>query len=195
MVVADVSGKGLGAALLVAQLQAILRSEVRNERNIADRVAHTNVLIAGVTEADQFATLVYAEFDTATGMLEYSNAGHNSPIVVRADGSFERLDRGGLILGAFEDSEYEVGALHLGVNDTLLFFTDGLSDLEDRRGNDFGEARILEILRANRHLSAEGLKNEFVREATEFSRGELGFDDLTLVVMKVVGEADGRGKT
>lgn len=193
MVVADVSGKGLGAALLVSQLQAILRAEVRHARNIAELVANANTLLAGSTAADQYATLVYAEYNTATGMLAYSNAGHNYPIVARADGSTERLISGGLILGAFEEAVYEVGQLQLGVNDTVLFFTDGLSDLEDRRGNDFGEPRILEVLRANRHLSAEGIRNEFVREAMEFSKGQLGFDDLTLVVMKVVSQGDGRG--
>ncbi|HUU44837.1 MAG TPA: SpoIIE family protein phosphatase [Acidobacteriota bacterium] len=186
IVIADVSGKGLGAALLVSQLQAFLKSELRTPRRVCEYVTNTNALVVESTATDQFATLVYAEFDPETRVLEYTNAGHNYPIVVRSDGSPAYLDQGGLVLGAFQSATYVTGRVTLDPDDVVLFYTDGLSDLEDHRGNDFGDARILQFLRDKRHLPAEALKNELVREATEFSRGELGFDDLTMVILKVL---------
>lgn len=185
LVIADVSGKGIGAALLVSQLQAIIRAELRNRRCVNEYIASANEQVYQVTASDQFATLVYAEYDMRTGRLEYSNAGHNYPFVVHADGSHSLLDRGGMILGAFDHADYEIGSVMLVPGDTLLFFTDGLSDLRDRHGHDFGEDQILQLLRANRHRSVEEIKDEIVLAANEFSRGELGFDDLTLIVMKI----------
>jgi sigma-B regulation protein RsbU (phosphoserine phosphatase) len=194
IVIADVSGKGLGAALLVSQLQAFLKSEVRSHRRVVDYVCNANALVVESTASDQFATMVYAELDPATGILEYSNAGHNYPIVVKPDGSHYALDRGGLVLGAFRSAQYDTGQVCLEPDDVVLFYTDGLSDLEDHHGNDFGEDRILSLVKENRQMSAEGLKNELVSEATEFSRGELGFDDLTMVVLKTLGESHGTPK-
>lgn len=184
LVIADVSGKGLGAALLVSQLQAILKSEVRGQRALRECVANANALITEATSPEQFATLVFAEFDPRTRTLAYTNAGHNYPIVIRADGSHELLDCGGLVLGVMPHAVYEVGHVHLQPDDTVFFYTDGLCDLQDPHGEDFGEKRIVELVREHRHLSADGLKDEVVRQATAFSAGELGFDDLTLLVLK-----------
>jgi sigma-B regulation protein RsbU (phosphoserine phosphatase) len=186
MVIADVSGKGLGAALLVSQLQAFLKSEVRSGRSVAENVTNANRLVAESTASDQFVTLVYAELDPETGQLEYTNAGHNYPIIVHPDGSHTNLDQGGTVLGAFDEATFESARIALAPHDTVLFFTDGLSDLEDRQGNDFSEERILSLLKQHRRLSADALRNELVREATEFSRGDLGFDDLTLVILKML---------
>ncbi|MEW5702932.1 MAG: GAF domain-containing SpoIIE family protein phosphatase [Candidatus Zixiibacteriota bacterium] len=184
LVIADVSGKGLGAALLVSQLQAILKSEVRGKRSLRECVANANVLIAEATSPEQFATLVYAEFDPKTRVLSYTNAGHNYPILVRADGRHEHLDSGGLVLGVLRHAVYEVGQVHLQQQDTVFFYTDGLCDLQNPAGDDFGERRILELVRDHRHLTADGLKDEVVRQVTAFAAGERGGDDLTVMVLK-----------
>ncbi|MBI3873147.1 MAG: SpoIIE family protein phosphatase [candidate division Zixibacteria bacterium] len=192
LVIADVSGKGLGAALLVSQLQAILRSEVRARRSsVAECVANANVLIAESTSPEQFATLVFAEFDPSTHRLTYANAGHNYPIVVSENGTHTVLDCGGLVLGVMPQAEYAVGEVSLSHGDAVLFYTDGLSDLQNLDGEDFGEGRILALLRENRHLPAEALKDEMVRHADHFASGELGFDDLTLMVLKIGAATDG----
>ncbi len=185
LVIADVSGKGLGAALLVSQLQAILKSEVRNRRSIAESIGNTNTFVTEITSAEQFATMVYAELDPAAGALTYANAGHNYPIVVRRDGSHARLESGGLVLGVIPDVAYEVSTLSIQSGDVIFLFTDGLSDLEAPDGDGFGEERIVEMVIQNRHLTPERLAQEVVRHATEFSAGELGFDDLTFVVLKI----------
>lgn len=186
IVIADVSGKGLGAALLVSQIQAILKAEVRHQRHIARAIADTNAFVSEITAAEQFATLVYAEFNHLTRELSYTNAGHNQPMLVRHDGRCERLDCGGLVLGVIPSVTYEVGSIRLEPGDTILFFTDGLSDLTSPAGADFGEERTLELVVKNRGMSADALAREVVREATTFSAGDLGFDDLTIVVFKAM---------
>lgn len=184
MVIADVSGKGLGAALLVSQIQAILKAEVRHQRLMAQAIANTNAFVSEITAAEQFATMVYAEYNCTTRELTYTNAGHNQPMLVRHDGRHERLDRGGLVLGVIPSVSYEVATIKLEPGDTIFFFTDGLSDLESPAGADFGEERALELVVQHRGLNADALAREIVREATAFSAGDLGFDDLTMVVFK-----------
>lgn len=184
IVIADVSGKGLGAALLVSQIQAILKAEVRHQRDLAKAVASTNTFVSEITSYEQFATMVYAEYNQATRELTYTNAGHNQPMLVRPDGTHERLDCGGLVLGVMPQATYEVGCVRLNPGDTILFFTDGLSDLESPTGADFGEDRALDLVIKHRALAADELAREVVREATTFSAGDLGFDDLTLVVFR-----------
>lgn len=184
MVIADVSGKGLGAALLVSQIQAILKAEVRHQRQIAKAIANTNAFVSEITAAEQFATMVYAEYDNISRQLTYTNAGHNQPMLVRLNGDHERLDCGGLVLGVLPSALYEVSSVRLEPGDTILFFTDGLSDLESPSGADFGEERALELTIKHRHLAADALAREIVREATSFSAGDLGFDDLTIVVFR-----------
>lgn len=184
IVIADVSGKGLGAALLVSQIQAILKAEVRHQRTMARAIANTNAFVSEITAAEQFATMVYAEYNPTTRELTYTNAGHNHPMLVRGDGRHERLDCGGLVLGVIPTVSYEVATVKLNAGDTIFFFTDGLSDLESPAGADFGEDRALELVIQHRGLTADALAREIVREATTFSAGDLGFDDLTMVVFR-----------
>lgn len=184
MVIADVSGKGLGAALLVSQIQAILKAEVRHQRNVAHAIGSTNTFVSEITSSEQFATMVYAEYNQATRELTYTNAGHNQPMLVRPNGSHERLDCGGLVLGVMPSVTYEVGCVSLNPGDTILFFTDGLSDLESLSGEDFGEERALELVIKHRNLPPDALAREIVKDATTFSAGDLGFDDLTIVVFR-----------
>ena len=190
IVIADVSGKGMGAALLVSQLQAFLKAGVRSRLPIPSVMANTNVLVHESTSADRFATLVYAELDPVTNNLVYSNAGHNYPILVRRDGQCELLDCGGLVLGVMPSVHYETGAVTLQNEDLLFFYTDGLSELQSPEGEEFGEARLIGFLKDNRHLDPEELKNRLVREVTRFALGAIGFDDLTVVVLKM---CNGRG--
>jgi sigma-B regulation protein RsbU (phosphoserine phosphatase) len=184
IVIADVSGKGLGAALLVSQIQAILKAEVRHQRIMARAIANTNAFVSEITAAEQFATMVYSEYNPTTRELTYTNAGHNQPMLVRGDGRHERLDRGGLVLGVMPTVLYEVATVKLHAGDTIFFFTDGLSDLESPAGVDFGEDRVLGLVIQHRGLTADALAREIVREATTFSAGDLGFDDLTMVVFR-----------
>lgn len=185
MVIADVSGKGVPAALLVSQLQAILRAEVRTDKSLTEIISAVNQIVTESTSPEKFATLFYADLDPVTMQLTYVNAGHNYPIVVRSDGTSECLKTGGLVLGVIRAALYEQGCVQLAEGDVVTIYTDGLSELNDPLGEEYGEERLQRLLTENRHLSAEAIKNKLMRDATRFALGELGFDDLTLMILKM----------
>lgn len=187
IVIADVSGKGVGAAILASQLQATLRAEARSHRAPERVLTNTNELIADSTATDRFATLVFAEFNPERCALTYCNAGHNYPIVMRQDGRHELLTTGGLLLGVARSAEYQVGEVNLQGGDLILFYTDGVSEIQSPDGEEFGEDRLIEFLCDHRHLSPDDIKNRLVREVTQFSLGAIGFDDMTMVILKIGG--------
>jgi len=189
MVIADVAGKGVPAALLVSQLQAVLRAEVRTDKSLTEMISAVNQVVTASTTPEKFATMFYADLDPETRELTYVNAGHNYPIVVRSDGTSECLKTGGLVLGVVKSTEFELGRLQLAPGDILTIYTDGLSELNDPRGQEYGEERLCRLLTENRHLPADAIKNKLIRDATRFALGELGFDDLTLMILKM--EKDG----
>ncbi|MCP4706846.1 MAG: SpoIIE family protein phosphatase, partial [candidate division Zixibacteria bacterium] len=185
MVIADVAGKGLPAALLVAQIQAALRSEARNCREISKILYNLNNHVARSTSSEKYATLFYSEFDTQTCSFNYSNAGHNYPIVVRADGSYESLSQGGAIIGAFSEMEFEYSSVKLEKDDLILFYTDGLSEAMDEDDNEYGEQRIIDNVIKRKHLSASEILNELLADIRQFDSSRPPRDDTTAIVLKV----------
>lgn len=185
LIVADASGKGIPAALLVSLLQATLKAEYRHNRPLAEMISNVNLLIASSTSAEKFISMFYGEFCPSKKSLLYSNAGHNYPILLHSDGSFEQLAEGGLLMGIFANSVYQTAKVDLHKNDTLICYTDGVIDAQNPRAQDFGEQRLLEVARAHRHLPADSLKNKIVEVVNNFTEGLPQFDDLTVVVLKV----------
>jgi sigma-B regulation protein RsbU (phosphoserine phosphatase) len=185
VVLADVSGKGIAAALLASQLQAAMRSEVRHQVGLPAMLSNVNELIYDSTSQDRFATLFVADFDPSTHRLLYSNAGHNYPIHLSEDEHVNSLDQGGLLLGAFPGCTYDQGELVLRPGDIVLFYTDGLNEAENEAGEQYGEDRILEFMRRHRDLSPEEIQTKLVKEIKEFVGGASLQDDMTLIVMKV----------
>ncbi|GAG27667.1 unnamed protein product [marine sediment metagenome] len=129
--------------------------------------------------------MFYGEFDPLQKKLCYCNAGHNYPLVVHEDGDVEFLITGGLILGAFAEAEYEVGEITLRKNDTLFFYSDGLTENFNANDEEFGEKRLLNLLLENRTLGAEDLIGKAIREVADFSGGRPPLDDFTIVVLKL----------
>jgi sigma-B regulation protein RsbU (phosphoserine phosphatase) len=185
LAIADASGKGMPAALLISLVHATLRAEVRNALSPPAVVSNVNELILSSTTSEKFATMFYGEFDPHQRKLCYCNAGHNYPLVVHEDGDVEFLITGGLILGAFPEAEYEVGEIALRKNDTLLFYSDGLTENFNADEEEFGEERLRNLLLENRSLEAEELKRKVVQEVMNFSGGRPPYDDFTIVVLKV----------
>lgn len=185
IVIADISGKGVGAALLVSQLQAILRAEVRDRNPMSTILTNTNALITESTASDRFATLFYTEFDPENLTLTYCNAGHNYPIIIHRDGRIDHLETGGTVLGISAKTHYEIGDATLHEDDVVLFYTDGLADVVNPEGEQYGETRIMDFLASHRHLGPEELKNKLVRDVSQFSLGAIGFDDMTMVILKI----------
>lgn len=182
--IADVAGKGLPAALLMSNLQAAFRgfaSPAMSPENLCDKL---NSLVCHNIANDRFITFFYAQLDGATRQLRYTNAGHNAPIVVRQDGTHDRLREGGGILGVFPVQAFDMGTYDLGPGDRVLLFTDGVTEAPNAEGEEFGEARLLQVLVENRELSAENLQKKVLSEVAEFCRGHW-HDDATLIAIAV----------
>jgi serine phosphatase RsbU (regulator of sigma subunit) len=182
--IADVSGKGMPAALLMSNLQAVFRALASDSISPKELTEKANrVMWRNTTEA-KFITFFYARLDAEARILQYTNAGHNAPILTRFDGTQTRLEVGGVILGAFQESAYGQGEIELRPGDRLMMFTDGVSEAVNGQGEEFGEERIVEASLRHRQLSAEALHHTLLNLVTEFCGGEFE-DDATVLVVAV----------
>jgi len=183
-VLADVAGKGISAALLMANLQANLRSQYATALEDPRRLLRgVNQLFYSNTEDNRYATLFFGCYDDAHRRLQYINCGHNPPILLRRDGSLERLRATATVLGMFPDWNCELAEVQLSSGDVLVIFTDGVTEASDPEGNEFGEARLIETISSGRDLSAAELLHRIQTAVESFSPGEQQ-DDLTLLVAR-----------
>ena len=188
VVVADVAGKGVPAALLMATFQASLRTLAETGLPLVELVTRLNLYSCQYSlEGRCFTTALLAELDPATGALTYVNAGHNRPVLSRETGETVRLEAGGLPLGIRPDAAYESGSLVLASGDRLVIFTDGVVEAENRQGEDYGEARLLGLLREMGDVEAlEGLGRVMTSVET-FVGGARQQDDVTCLLMRYGG--------
>ena len=184
LVVADISGKGIAAALLMANLQANLRSQCAIALAQPQRFLQSvNQLFYGNTEDGAYATLFFAEYDDDTRRLRFVNCGHWPGLLLRSDNTLERLHSTSTVLGLFEEWECSIEELQLFPGDTLALYTDGISETLNDRGEEFGEQRLAEILRQHVELSSHALLTLVVHEVSQFGPHEQ-HDDVTLIVAK-----------
>jgi serine phosphatase RsbU (regulator of sigma subunit) len=183
---ADASGKGIPAALLVSLVHASLRAEIKDNLPVWKTVSNINNLINSSTSAEKFVTMFYGELDPQARRLTYCNAGHNYPILVRKGSQVQYLDVGGLILGAFAGASYQMGDAELSNRDLIFFYSDGLTDSRNLRDEEFGEKRLIQLLLEWSYLSTDELKEKIVNEVNIFSQGTVQYDDLTFVALKVL---------
>jgi len=187
LVIADISGKGIAAALLMANLQANLRSQSAIALYQPQRFLRSvNQLFCENTTDSSYATLLFTHYEDETRCLRYANCGHYSPILLRGDGTLERLDATGTVLGLFQEWACSIEERELFPGDILAFFTDGVTEAFDEAGEEFGEERLIEALRRNREQPAQALVATVVEEIRQFGRGEQ-FDDITLMVARCKG--------
>jgi uncharacterized protein YndB with AHSA1/START domain len=182
--IADVSGKGMPAALLMSNLQAVVKGLATENTSPRELLEKVNRVMSRNTTEGKFITLFYGLLDVDRKTLQYTNAGHNPPVLTRKDGVQVRLEQGGLIVGAFQESVYEQGEIALRTGDRLMMFTDGLSEAANKNGEEFGEKRLAEASRGNRQLSAEALHRCLLDRVTDFCGGEFE-DDATVLVVAV----------
>ncbi len=179
----DVSGKGTGAALLMTVLRAAVRGHW-GEGEPAEAVSRINRTVCQNVTPGKYVTFFMGRLDPDTGSVAYVNAGHNPPIVVRADGSLDTLTTGGVVLGLFDEGEYEQATTRLGPGDVLVVFSDGVTETWNRDDVEFGDARLAELIRQGREMDAAALEAEILRELDRFSQGTKATDDRTLIVIK-----------
>jgi sigma-B regulation protein RsbU (phosphoserine phosphatase) len=184
MSVADVSGKGMSAALLMSNLQAALKATASEQVPPEQLCAKVNRIIYGNVSPGKFITAFYGLLDGSCNRLVFTNAGHNAPILARRDGSWLRLGEGGAPLGLFPDWSYGRGEVQFAAGDRLVLFTDGVTEVSGAAGEEFGEERLVAVLLENRHLTAPELQERILAEVAKFSGGHFE-DDATLVVVAV----------
>jgi phosphoserine phosphatase RsbU/P len=182
--IADVAGKGMPAAMLMSNLQAAVRGLASPALSPDKLCEKLNELVCHNIAGDRFITLFYAELDGPERRLRYVNAGHNAPIVVHRDGAHTRLDSGGGVLGIFQMQAFSSGVQRLGAGDRVVLYTDGVTEARNADGEEFGEARLLQLLAENRTASAEDLRKAILGAAGEYCSNEWQ-DDATIVVVSV----------
>jgi serine phosphatase RsbU (regulator of sigma subunit)/pSer/pThr/pTyr-binding forkhead associated (FHA) protein len=181
----DVSGKGTGAALLMTVLRAAVRANW-TEPSLRDAMARINRSVCQNVPSNKYVTFFVAALDPASGRLDFVNAGHNPPLLARKDGSVERLETGGLVLGLFENVVYEEGSVEIGRGDTLVAYSDGVTETWSPEDEEFGEEKLIALVVASRTLGSRELQDAILRELERFEAGARATDDRTLVVLKRV---------
>lgn len=182
--IGDVVGKGISAALLMANLQASFRAFASESISPAALVQKLNGVICNNIAPDKFVTFCCCMIDAGENRLSYANAGHWPPILVRKSGAVVSLNEGGAPLGIFLDRNYEDAEVQLEPGDRLLLYTDGITEATNSDGQEFSEAKLIELGRSNVALNAADLLGTIQKEVASFNHGNLQ-DDLTLVVVAV----------
>ena len=183
LAIADVMGKGVLAALLMSNLQAAVRASAGENTEPAELCARVNKQLCRNLANDRFVTFFYGVLHAEEKRLVYTNAGHNPPILLRFDGTAERLATGGAVMGMFPEGRYEQSEIRLESADRLVLFTDGISELRNAAGEEFGEERLVKLVRENKEKSAAQLGALIFAAGDEF--GGKFQDDATLIVMAV----------
>jgi serine phosphatase RsbU (regulator of sigma subunit) len=179
----DVSGKGTGAALLMTVLRAAVRG-FWSEGSPAQAVERINHTVVQNVPANKYITFFMGWMDPETGRIRYVNAGHNPPLLVRGDASVEALHEGGMVLGLMEGFPYEEGEVDLLEGDTLVVYSDGVTETWNAAGEEFGEQHLAELIVNTRDKGASALQDTILSELDTFSGGAKGTDDRTLIVIK-----------
>jgi serine phosphatase RsbU (regulator of sigma subunit)/catechol 2,3-dioxygenase-like lactoylglutathione lyase family enzyme len=184
LVIGDVSGKGIAAALLMANLQANLRSQCSIGHDCLENILRVvNQFFSQNTPDGAFATLFFAEYDDSARLLRYANCGHLPALLLRDDGSVTRLGATATVLGIFKKWDCEVGECQIAPGDILALYTDGITESFNAAGDEFGEPRLLDSLRRHRTLSSQAALTSMVEEVLRFSPQEQ-HDDITLILAK-----------
>ncbi len=184
MVVGDVSGKGLPAALLMSSLQAKVQMLRENNPSPGKAVGTLNRSLTERCPLGKFITFFYALLDPASGGIEYSNAGHNYPLILRNDGGVETLTGNGLVMGLFAAVHYEVKNTKLAPGEMLVLYSDGVTEATNSVDSEFGEYGLAEFLNTRKAVRCEDIVNQLVEHMRKW-RGSTSFsDDFTIVLVR-----------
>jgi len=186
LVIADVSGKGIPAALFMALSRTLIRASTIGNPTVANAIEKANELIFADSKSSMFVTLFYAIVDSQKMKLKYINAGHNPPLLFRAStGDVHLLKAEGIVLGVLEDIRLKEAEIELTRGDVVVLFTDGITDANNEKKEEFGEERLIKVIRENSTLSAQDLMVKIQGEVMAFAGEQPQFDDITLMILKV----------
>lgn len=180
----DISGKGIPAALLMANLQASLRGQTLMNIPCKDCIAFTNNLLYNCTDSNKFATLFYGILHSSQNKITYCNAGHNDPVLIDREGNVTRLKEGGIVVGILPDMSYEEGTIEFSPGSVLVVYSDGITESMDVNEQEFGEDRLINLIKENKNLPVSDLINLIINAANEHAGNAEQMDDMTLVIIK-----------
>lgn len=186
--IGDVSGKGIGAALMMASLEASLRGQASLGHDLAELMKRVNSLVYEASPANRYATFFYAEYDPRSRQLSYVNAGHNPPVILRKSAAacqVFRLETGGPVIGLLRQC-YQQGSFPLEPGDLVVLFTDGVPESMNAGDEEWGEDRLIEFAKTCHGLPAFEAMTRILAAAEAFAAGASQHDDMTLVVLRVV---------
>jgi len=187
LAVADVTGKGVTAALLMAFCRAIMRTAAWNASGPADALERVNRVLTRDVRSGLFVTAIVVELDEANGEVRWASAGHEPPLLLRAAGTVSELPVGGVMLGLMDDAAFDEHHRRLRPGETMLLLTDGVTDASDRRGRRLGSVRLRRILREHAESDPDSLLDGIVAGVDAFADGATQADDLTLVALRRTG--------
>jgi serine phosphatase RsbU (regulator of sigma subunit)/DNA-binding transcriptional regulator YhcF (GntR family) len=185
LVIADACGNGVPAAMLISQIQAIVRSSVADGRPIEHTLNHLNRHLQNQAETGFFATLFYGIVDISTGLLRYANAGHDFPILVRRNGQTETLSSTGPALGVVPDLAHETASIRLQEGDCLVLYTDGVTEATSARGKPYGDAQLRDMAIRARHRPPDEMLDFLRYDVERFSSAGPPQDDMTMMVTRI----------
>ncbi len=184
LAIGDVSGKGAPAALMMTLILAGLRSQKQTFLTVCDMVYRLNNLLYESTIEGMYATFFYGVISVENSKLYYTNAGHNAPFLIKKNGDAVKLKKGGIVLGYIPDFNYVQAEVDFEKGDLFMAYTDGITETMNRSGEEFGEERLLSILKENSSASVYEIKEKIIQAVKDFSKSELFDDDLTLLICK-----------
>jgi len=182
--IADVSGKGIPASLIMASFRASLIAEIRNNYSIRTICKKVNSLLFESLERENYVTAFYGVLDTKNDIFTFSNCGHNLPIFLRANGDIEFLKEGGLALGVVDGIDYEERPIFLQKGEAIVFYTDGVTEVNNESNVEFGENQLIEAINEFKHLPAIEMQNKIIDRVKSYAAPDHFFDDVTIVILK-----------
>lgn len=184
IIVADVSGKGISASLLMASLRAALHSEIHAQYKIEEMASKLNDFVHRSTAPNGFITFFFCELNMEKGELRYLNAGHNPPMIIEKGGKVSRLEPSGFCLGMFLGATYEAKQVSLNNGDMVVLFTDGITECRSKDNKEYGEDKLISLLKKSAKQTASKIVEKVCEEITEFTAGALPMDDMTFITIK-----------
>ncbi len=185
VVIGDVSGKGIAAALLMAVCKTLLKATAQKGMPTDNVLSEVNNILTDESPSNMFVTVFYGVLDIRSGAFEYSNGGHNPPYLISVDGKVKQLDNiGGLLLGAMKDAEYESNVVMIQPGESLFFYTDGITEAFNKDEEEFQEVRLSKILENKNSSSANELVKQVFEGVQSFSDGVEQSDDITCLALK-----------
>jgi len=181
---ADITGKGIPAALLMSNLQATFRGQTLLNKSCKDSVAFANDLLFHNTSPTKFATLFNGILNNEKNEITYTNAGHNNPFLIKSDNTIKRLDVGGVIVGIMPSVPYNEEVIQFEEGDLLVIFSDGITEAMNSEEEEYEEERFTKLLLKNKNKTSEELIDIIIDEVTQFCEGQPQMDDMTLIIIK-----------